>query len=583
MSKNKKTNNPNNKLVANAASNSNAIKNTTTITANKDTLIVNKPILWLIAATLIVYVPVIYFKFTELDDSIFIKEFHEYYQDISNFFTSFHRGLFDAVKDPYYRPLFLNSMLLNYQLFHENIEGYHFINILFHITSVILLYKLFIKLDQTSLNSFILTLIFAVHPVLCQAVAWIPGRNDTLLAIFTLSFLIFSINFTKTGKIHHLLLSILFLLLAFFTKETAIFAAPVALTMLVLMLKNKIYNIKILIQMVLWAGCLGVWYYARSQATIATTAIVPGQLAIDFFNRLPVIIQYIGKIFLPFNLSVFPTKEDTTYLFGIIATILLIVSIIYYKKRNWRILLSGLIVFFFFLTPALLVPNHLNDQTFEHRLYLPIIGILILLPQTCLLNTPRGDWQLMLYGITVCVILGILNYIHQRNFADPQSFWRQAVQTSPNCAYANMMLAERDDNMDESVTLFKKAYHLNPKEKYINFYYAEMLIKTNNKDSLAAAEKYLLAERNISNYIKCYFYLAQIAVMKNDFPNAISYLKTFLKTVPETSDEGKEANNNLMIIYYNTHQTNELILQINHMKQLNIPVPIEILKNIPQK
>jgi hypothetical protein len=64
------------------------------------------PFLWLIVAVVIVYFPTFYFGLTELDDSIFIREFHQYNEDLGNLVNSFHRGLFDAAKDPYYRPLF---------------------------------------------------------------------------------------------------------------------------------------------------------------------------------------------------------------------------------------------------------------------------------------------------------------------------------------------------------------------------------------------------------------------------------------------------------------------------------------------
>ena len=69
--------------------------------------------LWLALAVFVVYFTSFSFGLTELDDSIFIRDFHQYNEDLQNLVASFHRGLFDAVKDPYYRPLFMDSMILN--------------------------------------------------------------------------------------------------------------------------------------------------------------------------------------------------------------------------------------------------------------------------------------------------------------------------------------------------------------------------------------------------------------------------------------------------------------------------------------
>jgi len=532
------------------------------------------PLLWLALAAIIVYFPTFSFGLTDLDDSIFIRDFHAYNENLQNLITSFQRGLFDAVKDPYYRPLFLDSMILNNLVGGnvQNLTSYHVINVLFHILSVILLYKLFRKLEVKELHAFILCLLFTVHPVLSQAVAWIPGRNDTLLAIFTFSFLLYSINYSATGKIKNLALSALFLLLAYFTKETAVFAAPVAFVLLVFVLQKK-WNTRLnLIQYAIWAGCFLLWFLVRASATIQTN-ITPTQIARDFIPRLPLIIQYIGKVFIPVNLSVFPIQQDTVYYYGIISVVLLALAAYLYKRRNLRIIFSGIGVFLLFLLPVLFVPNNLNEQSFEHRLYLPIVGILLVLPQTILLNNKLKDKQLLACGIAVACIFSFINFRHQESFADTLSFWTEAAETSPHSAYATMMLAAREDDHQRSYQLFRKAYQLNPKEKYLNYYYGVMLQK---QDSVLQSEKYLLAEKNTSDYYECDFYLARVALVKKDFNGAANYLQTYLKRDPHN----EIANNNLLLLYMDTQQAAKAKEQVKQMQRLGMTVPPQILQRL---
>ena len=532
--------------------------------------------MWLALAVIVVYFPTLQFGLTDLDDTIFIRDFHSYNEDLGNLITSFHRGLFDAVKDPYYRPLFMDSMILNYHFADhgQNIVSYHVFNVLFHMTAVALLYQLFLRLRLKQIHAFILAMIFAVHPVLSQAVAWIPGRNDTMLAIFVFSFLVFAIEYSEEGRLRSLLLSALFLLLAYFTKETAVFAAPVAFVLIVFVLEKKWNDKPNIIQYILWSACFLTWYIVRASATVQTNIGI-AQVAHDFLPRLPLIVQYLGKVVMPLNLSVFPIQQDTVIYFGLVAIVVLAAIIYLYKQRNMKVVLSGLGIFLLFLLPVLFVPNKLNEQSFEHRLYLPITGILLLLSQTFFLNNRLREKPQLIAGICLCGILAIVNFQHQKAFADKMSFWTSAVETSPHSAFANMMLAARLDESEfkRSCDLFRNAYQLNPKEKYLNFYMGVMLQK---KDSVLASEPYLLAEKNNSAYYECDFYLARVAMEKKDFSGAITYLQAYLKKDPANS----MANNNLVLLYLQTNQPDRAKAQLASMQKAGLNVSRELLQRV---
>ncbi len=568
------------------------------ITGANEPLSIKFAALWLALLAFVLYYPSISYTFTELDDSIFIRDFAEYNDNLKNIIGAFGRGLFNATKDPYYRPIFSDSMIMNYHISGIEIGSYHVVNILLHVASVLLLYKLFLKLHFRQLHAFLLAAIFAVIPVLTQAVAWIPGRNDTLLAVFTLSFFIFAISYSEEGKKNHLLFSILFLLLALFTKETAVFVAPAAFILLLFVLGTSFKSKNNLTLYGSWVGCFAVWYIARAAATVhITTTIGAGQMLTDFLHRLPIIIQYLGKIFFPFNLSVFPIQEDTVSYFGLAAVALIAALLFFSKNVNWKVVAAGFTVFLFFLLPALLVPANLNEQVFEHRLYLPVIGILIVLSQTAIFKK-LADKQLLIAVLAVCSVFFVVTFNHEKNFSDAFAFWHQASATSPHSAYANMMLGAREDkaiqeqsfeivssderktwikepgeNLQKSFELFTKAYQQNPNEKYLNFYYGCMLQK---KDSVMASEAYFLKEKKISDYIECDFYLARIAMMKQDTTGAMNYLKSYLQRAPANP----QANNNLLLMYFSRGQFKEAKDLATRMRMAGLPVPAELMQKL---
>lgn len=530
------------------------------------TFTIPRPLLWLSMAVLAVYLPSLSLGFTDLDDSIFIREMRAYTSELSNLAVSFTRGVFDPVNDTYYRPMFLNAMILNYQLSGDHVAGYHLVNVLLHLTAVLLLFRLLEQLSVQRLHAFILALIFAVHPVLTQAVAWIPGRNDTLMAVFILGFLIQSFNYIRNGKPIALVYTCLLLSLAFFTKETALFAPAAAFILLIIVAGNQWNNKKMLVQYGVWIIAMVIYLSVRAMATIQSSAIAPAEMIQDFISRLPLLIQYLGKIFLPFNLSVFPVMEDTVYYYGILALLLLPVGILTAKEKNTRHILGGFLLFLLFLTPALLVPRSLNEQTFEHRLYLPLIGILLILPQTILFRNRLKPASLLSCFVAGCIVLSVLNYRHQQYFRDAFTFWEQAYTTSPHSAYAVMMYGARVQDQQEGFKLMREAYRLNPKEKYLNYYYGVML---QEQDSVLESEKYLLQEKNASGYYQCDFHLAKVAYYKKDLHQSAAYLAEFLEKDPGH----RMANNNLLLLYIETGQKQQAQVQADRMEQVGLPVP----------
>jgi tetratricopeptide (TPR) repeat protein len=319
---------------------------------------------------------------------------------------------------------------------------------------------------------------------------------------------------------------------------------------------------------------IGLYLFVRSTATLKSNGIVASQIVNDFTHRLPLIVQYMGKIFLPLNLSVFPILQDTVYYFGITAVILLAVIIYFTKEKKWNYYIAGFGIFIVFLLPVLFVPNALNEQTFEHRLYLPLTGILLMLSQTSLFKNNLSDRNLTYYFLVVIGLFGVINYAHQKHFKDALSFWDQAYETSPNSAYATMMYGARVEDKRAGYALMRKAYTLNPNEKYLNYYYGMML---QNQDSLLQSEPYFLKEKKNSGYYECDFYLAKVAFYKKNFADAATYLESYIKV----DKKNEMANNNLLLLYKNEFKDKpKAQIQVKRMQENGIIVSPEVQQQV---
>ena len=132
----------------------------------------------------------------------------------------------------YYRPLLELSFWLDNLLWGMEPSAMHLENILLHCADTLLVYLLARKVQKPSREGFHLlpllaALLFALHPVNVEAVAWIAGRTDPMLALMMLSSCYFWFSWLEDPRGGHLLAALLFFGAALLTKETALAAGGV--------------------------------------------------------------------------------------------------------------------------------------------------------------------------------------------------------------------------------------------------------------------------------------------------------------------------------------------------------------------
>ncbi len=531
-------------------------------------------LLLLASITFMVYARSLFLDFTKLDDSIFIVENAQYNADAGNIGVSFQRGLFNPTKDAYYRPLFLVDFILESRLFGVNPAGYHFTNLLFHIISVILLFLFLKRIKIPPVDAFLLSLLFAVHPVLTQAVAWIPGRNDMLLMIFFFTSFIQLLKYIEKPAPVNLLLHLLLFVAALFTKETAIIIPVIMGGFLLLYLKCGWK--KLIFPVISWIAAISFWVFVRSTATLSKNWVSPSEMLEAGFDRLGVIIQYLGKIFFPVNLTVFPMAEDITLVWGILALIALTALIVYSKSYTKPLTYLGLFWFIVFLIPVLIVPKSLNDQVFEHRLYLPVIGILLMLSQAVPFGgTVKPNIKVGIIA-AICVIFSIQTVVRTNYFKDPITFWTAAVDGSPHSAYAKTLLGTKMEDPAERERLFREARAIEPNLKNLNYYLGKVLFDRKETDS---AEYYLRKEIVRNPIPDAYFLLAQIAFTKNNFDSAAVHLEKVIELNPYDP----QAHNNLVLLYFQHGHPERSRQIIQDMQAKGMAVGNDLIQMVNQK
>lgn len=454
----------------------------------------------LILLPLLIYVQSVKFDYTNFDDNGIILQKFDIVGDIHKIDTVLHTDAFFNPTGDFYRPVQNLSFMLDAHVSHEKLWMFHITNLLIHILTCISLYFFLQFLTLKRYTAFLLSLIFAVHPLFASGVGWIPSRGDILIGLLGLNlFLTFGKYFT-TGKFYYFILHAVLFLITIFTKETTVLFPFFFLYFYFLILKRdfNFKSIKKLIPFgVIWAACFVVFYILRKKVVANSGATVDVLGIIPFFKNNQVIPTIIGKFFVPFNLSTFPLYDNISAIIGILCMIALVyLTFEYSKDKKWAVLM-GLLWFLFFTIPPTIYRLENADTFFnylEHRTYLPMIGIVIIIGffldnhLTSATFSKRFAW----FYIPLIVLFSYLAYVHCADYKDNISVsTRAAVLGNPaGLSMRAGMYIDKGDTTNAMLDM-DKAIELNPKDP--NMFFSRGRIKAKMNEHEAAEQDFSLA------------------------------------------------------------------------------------------
>jgi hypothetical protein len=470
------------------------------------------PFLWLALVVIALYGPTVAFDFVDLDDVILIKENIAFLKDLRHIPQVFTQHYFrsEAVAGFYYRPLVTLSFMWDAWIGGGRTWPFHLTNILLHLLAVWGVFSfLWETLGGASWRSrwvaFGGALVFTVHPAQPMAVAWVPGRNDLLLTVFVLASLIGFLRHQRTGSGWAMASHLVFFFLGLLTKETAV-AIPVLCGAWRVATAGEgdpgrcrwpaIRDRLLALPWPAWLGLLFLWLLVRG-AVLGIPAFVNRSTSLA--GRLSLLARYFGKAVLPFDMRLIPTASDASFLWGAGAGLLTLLALraipfdrkpIFLYSLMW---FTGLLVFAIPYT----LPNDLeNLGLLEHRLYLPLVGLLIFWAAVLAegISSDRRWIRFAAAGITLAAMAGGMVRVQRRlpDFRDTESFWTTAVRESPRSDLAAMGLAVVYLNTGrpwEARRELDRTMALNPNRRYLHLNYGVYYLEQKEFDKAEAMFK----------------------------------------------------------------------------------------------
>jgi len=455
--------------------------------------------LLLAAGTLAFYNPIADNEFIDFDDSAYIVanphvQHGITWNTVKWAFTTFHAG--------YWHPLTWLSHALDCQLFQLNPVGHHYVNLLLHTACAVVLFLLLRNATGRTLGSFIVSALFALHPVNVESVAWAAERKNVLSMLFFLLAMCAYTRYARTGRKTLYFTVIVLFALGLMAKPQIVTlpfvlllwdywplarldgdaaagndpgGAPRSLRFLVLE--------KVPLFILAAADCFVIVLSQRAGNAMRTASEVPWSLRLE--NAIVSYVRYLGKAFWPSRLApMYPLAGRLLPWWQVAgaAALLAFLSFFLLRWRGRRYLLVGWLWFLGTLVPMIGIIT-VGEQAMADRFaYIPYIGLFMAVVWSADdFLSEHGMPRFWLAGAAgaVLVAIGLLTYRQLAFWRDDETLWRYTLTVTDdnymahdNLAYA-LALSGR---AKEAISEFRAARQLHqyPGEQIVKLAHYEL-------------------------------------------------------------------------------------------------------------
>jgi Tfp pilus assembly protein PilF len=442
--------------------------------------------LFLILITLVVYFQVGTFDFNSYDTADYVYE-NRYVK--AGLTTRSINWAFSAVHASNWHPLTWLSHMLDVQIFGLDSGRHHLINVIFHIANTLLLFGVLRLMTGNLWPSGLVAILFALHPLHVQSVAWVAERKDVLSTFFGLLAIWAYMGYGQRPTIGRYMPVFLFFILGLLAKPMIVtlpfvlllldfwplerfqfeFTRPKGSTPSETISKGSLVVEKIPLFIAAAASCV-VTVYAQ-QAGGAVSSLAEISLSDRIVNALVSYAGYIARMIWPAKLAViypypggWPAWQIWTACCLLAGLSFLVIR--YCKSRPW--LLVGWLWYLGTLVPVIGLVQVGAQAMADRYTYLPSIGLFIMFAWG--LPDLMGRFRvkkpvLVIITAAIVIALGAVAYKQVGYWQNTVTLFEHTLEVTQNNYVAHNNLGHHwmeRGKTDRAVTHFNKALQINP-------------------------------------------------------------------------------------------------------------------------
>ena len=522
-----------------------------------------RPWLWgaaIILITAAVYVPAMRSGFVwdddmHLIDNIVLKE----------------NGLYNAWfsdKAFVYYPIVWTTYWIEHHLWGLDPTGYHVVNVLLHAISAVLTWRVLLRLGIP--GAWLAALVFALHPVNVESVAWITQYKNTLCMVFYLAAVLTYLRYEDEDRWSSYLLAVCFFALSMLSKGASV-PLPAVLLLAAWWRRGWIEAADVVRTIPFWvvAAVMSVVEVTfQSENVIVVDVVRDDSLLAHVAGAGWVTWSYLSKAVWPAHLSFvyrrWQIDEFSMWSYVPNLMLVLLLALFWWRRKSWgRPLFAALAYFVLTITPAMgFVYFYYLKYSYvaDHYQYFSIIGVIALFVAlgTRLAITYRrtmAPW-LRVAAVLLVITLSVTSWRQASAYEDANTLWRDTLGKSPDAWMGHYNLAKsltvlgndlRKEGHEmaarrqhaQAVIHYRQAVRANPRfdKAYNNL--GEALLA---QDKQAEAIKcYQTAIELKPDFAVAHYNLANVLQEQRKFEQAIYHYRQAI----ESHSEYAQAHNNL--------------------------------------
>jgi len=483
-----------------------------------------------------------------------------------------------------WHPLTWISHMLDCEFYKLKPAGHHITNLILHIINTLLLFGILKAMTKAFWPSVFVAVLFALHPLHVESVAWVAGRKDVLSTLFWMLTMGAYVRYTNKPNIGRYVLVVILFALGLMSKPMLV-TLPFVLLLLdywplerfTFSKENKQNTIsparliseKIPLFIMASGSCLITFIVQhRSGAMVETMAF-----AVRLKNAMVSYLSYIIKMFYPSRLAVlYPHPGDSLALWQAIASFVVLVAItltVIYLSRHRRYLAIGWLWYVGTLVPVIGLVQVGTQAMADRYTYLPLTGLFIMIAWGVSELTSKWRYRKIALSIPACVIIIALMVCTRTQTAR----WRNSIalfEHTISVTKNNYVIQNNLGNaflakewIDKAIYHFRQALEVKPDYDKANYNFG-IALKMKGRINEAISH-YRQALKTNPNYAMAHFNLGNALNVKGEIDEAISHYRR----AAEINPEYVEALNNLGNALRSQGKFNEAIGHYRQALQFN--------------
>jgi tetratricopeptide (TPR) repeat protein len=448
-----------------------------------------------------------------------------------------------------WHPLTWLSHMADCQLYGVKPLGHHLTSVLFHAANAVLLFLLLEHLTGAFWRSASVAMIFALHPLRVESVAWVSERKDVLSSFFGLlaiwAFVRYAENLKSEKGRHKFFYA---LALAFFA--LGLLAKPMLVTLPFVLLLLDYWPLHRLGRraitekipfFVLSAACSFITFLVQNGAESVASL---GRFSLgDRLANVPVsYVRYVLKNFWPSNLAAYyPYRPWPAWeVVGAIVLLAAVTALVLSRARSAQYLAVGWFWFLGMLVPVIGVVQVGGQSMADRYTYLSAVGLWIMVVWGIgdfVANRPRLREGVPALAALAAMAFAMLTWNQTSVYQNSGTLWEATLRAYPDCLPAHNNLSSWDIDQgrwDDALAQCRQTLAILPADAEAHDNLALIYMHQGNLDGAAAEASRSIQTQPHSAVNR--LILARVELQKHDFPAAAASLRAAVEIDPNSAE-----------------------------------------------